>query len=126
MTRLAVLIVDDSLLTQRRLQSMLADLGHDVLGYAGDGEAAVSAYRRLRPDLVTMDITMPKLDGIGATRGILSEFPDARIVMITALGQEGVVLDALRAGASGYVMKPINADKLANMIDRIAGERAPV
>lgn len=124
MARLAVLIVDDSLLTQRKLQTMLSDLGHEVLGCAGDGEAAVAAYRRLRPDLVTMDITMPKLDGIGATRGILSEFPDARIVMITALGQEGVVLDALRAGASGYVMKPISADKLANMIDRIAGESA--
>ncbi|BAE50750.1 response regulator [Paramagnetospirillum magneticum] len=116
---LKVLIVDDSLLTVRTLTGMLMELGHLVVQTAGSGALALEAYRQAKPDLVTMDITMPDMDGIEATTGILKEFPDANIIMVTSHGQQGMVMKAVKAGAKGYVLKPIKADKLREMIARV-------
>jgi two-component system chemotaxis response regulator CheY len=116
MRSLKVLIVDDSLITVKKLEGMLVELGHSVVGTAGTGETALDAYRKLRPDLVTMDITMPDMDGVEATRRIVADFPKALIIMVTSHGQERMVIDALDAGASGYVLKPFRADRLAEMI----------
>ncbi|WP_085375270.1 response regulator [Magnetospirillum sp. ME-1] len=116
---LKVLIVDDSLLTVRTLTGMLTELGHLVVQTAGSGALALEAYRQAKPDLVTMDITMPDMDGIEATGGILKEFPDANIIMVTSHGQQGMVMKAVKAGAKGYVLKPIKADKLREMISRV-------
>lgn len=118
MSKLKILIVDDSLITVKKLTAMMETLGHDVVGTAGTGGTALAAYRALRPDLVTMDITMPDMDGVEATRRIVADFPTARIIMVTSHGQERMVIDALDAGASGYVLKPIRAEKLADMIDK--------
>ena len=118
---LNVLIVDDSLITVKKLRMMVEQLGHRVAGTAGSGAAALSAYRELSPDLVTMDITMPGMDGVEATRQILVDFPDARIIMVTSHGQEKMVIDALDAGAKGYVLKPIRPEKLADMITKVGG-----
>lgn len=116
MKNLNILVVDDSLITVRKLTGMLTDLGHNVVKTAGTGADAINAYRQTVPDLVTMDITMPDMDGIKATAGILNEFPDARIIMVTSHGQEKMVLDALAAGACGYILKPIRIEKLKETI----------
>ncbi len=116
---LKVLIVDDSLLTVRTLTGMLTELGHLVVQTAGSGAQALDAYRQVKPDLVTMDITMPDMDGIEATGGILKEFPDANIIMVTSHGQQGMVMKAVKAGAKGYVLKPIKPEKLREMIARV-------
>ncbi|KIM00362.1 Chemotaxis regulator - transmits chemoreceptor signals to flagelllar motor components CheY [Paramagnetospirillum magnetotacticum MS-1] len=116
---LKVLIVDDSLLTVRTLTGMLTELGHLVVQTAGSGALALEAYRRSKPDLVTMDITMPDMDGIEATSGILKEFPEANIIMVTSHGQQGMVMNAVKAGAKGYVLKPIKLEKLRDMIARV-------
>ncbi len=118
---LNVLIVDDSLITVKKLRLMIERLGHRVAGTAGSGSAALAAYREFAPDLVTMDITMPEMDGVEATRRILVDFPDAKIIMVTSHGQEKMVIDALDAGAKGYVLKPVRPEKLADMIKKVAG-----
>ena len=116
---LNVLVADDSLITVKKLTGMLEELGHKVVHTAGTGSEALRAYRQYRPDLVTMDITMPDMDGIEATRQIITEFPDAKVIMVTSHGQEKMVLDALDAGAEGYVLKPVRRDKLAETLDKI-------
>ncbi|MFZ4624446.1 MAG: response regulator [Rhodoferax sp.] len=121
MTPLNVMIVDDSLLATRKMETMLTAMGHRVVRAVTSGAAAVQAYRDYNPDLVTMDITMPGMDGIQATRTILAEFRDAKIIMVTSHGQEDMVREALKAGALGYVLKPVNAEKLAAHIVRVVG-----
>lgn len=115
---LSVLVVDDSLITLNKISSMLAVMGHRVAATARTGAEALTAYRECKPDVVTMDITMPDMDGVQATLQIIEEFPEARIVMVTSHGQEKMVLAAINAGARGYVLKPIRADKLQTTIDQ--------
>jgi two-component system chemotaxis response regulator CheY len=113
-----VLIVDDSPIITRKLGMMLEQLGYKVAQTAATGREAIAAYRACRPDVVTMDITMPDMDGIEATRAIISEFPEAKIVMVTSHGQEKMVLDALKAGAKGYVLKPFQEHKVFEAIQK--------
>lgn len=115
---LSVMIVDDSPITIRKLGMMLEQLGYFIVATATNGQAAISTYRTARPDVVTMDITMPIMDGIEATRDILGEFPDARIIMVTSHGQEKMVLDALKAGAKGYVIKPFQEQKIFEALEK--------
>lgn len=115
---LKILIVDDSPIITRKLAMMMDLLGYQVLQTAATGKEAVAAYKACRPDVVTMDITMPEMDGIEATRLIIGEFPDARIVMVTSHGQEKMVLDALKAGAKGYVLKPFQQHKVFEAIEK--------
>ncbi|MFZ2853828.1 MAG: response regulator [Rhodocyclaceae bacterium] len=117
MKYLQVLVVDDSLITVKKISSMLTLLGHKVVMTAGTGREALTAYEACKPDLVTMDITMPDMDGIEATRLIRARDPDALIIMVTSHGQERMVLDALKAGAKGYVLKPFQQDKLQEVIE---------
>lgn len=114
-----VLIVDDSLLIVRTLTNLLNEMGHVVVQTAGTGALALDAYRSCLPDLVTMDITMPDMDGIEATSTIIKEFPDAKIIMVTSHGQEGMVMKAIKAGAKGYVLKPVKPESLRDVIARI-------
>jgi two-component system chemotaxis response regulator CheY len=121
MVKLNVMIVDDSLIAVRKLEAMLATLGHEVVSKVATGGGAVNAYQRCNPDLVTMDITMPDMDGIQATREIIKTYADANIIMVTSHGQEGMVREALKAGAKGYVLKPVDPQKLADMINKVMG-----
>lgn len=115
---LNILVVDDSPIITRKLTMMLELLGYKVLKSAATGREAITAYRACRPDVVTMDITMPDMDGIEATRAIVQEFPDAKIVMVTSHGQEKMVFDALKAGAKGYVLKPFDGQKVHEAIQK--------
>lgn len=117
MKYLQILVVDDSLITVKKLSSMLSLLGHKVIMTAASGKEALEAYKECKPDLVTMDITMPDMDGIEATKLIRERFPDANIIMVTSHGQEKMVLDALKAGAKGYLLKPFRLEKLKEVID---------
>lgn len=121
MTPLNVMIVDDSLLATRKMETMLEAMGHRIVSTVATGAGALPAYRNFNPDLVTMDITMPDMDGIEATRAIMTEFRDANIIMVTSHGQEEMVREALKAGAKGYVLKPVNAEKLGTHIARVVG-----
>lgn len=115
---LRVMIVDDSPITVRKLTMMLEPLGYQIAATAGNGKAAVATYRDIRPDVVTMDITMPGMDGIEAVRQIIAEFPEAKIVMVTSQGQEKMVLEALKVGARGYVIKPFQEHKIYEAIEK--------
>jgi two-component system chemotaxis response regulator CheY len=118
MDALKILVVDDSPIIVRDLIQLLHELDYKVVQTAANGRAAVNAYKACKPDVVTMDITMPDMDGIEATRLILSEYPNAKIVMVTSHGQEKMVLDALKAGARGYVLKPFQRHKLYQAIQK--------
>ena len=113
---LDILVVDDSPIIVKKLSMLLDASGYRIVGTATNGKEAIAAYRSCQPDVVTMDITMPEMDGIEATRAIISEFPDAKIVMVTSHGQEKMVLDALKAGAKGYVLKPFQQHKVCEAI----------
>lgn len=119
MKSLNVLVVDDSQLTVKKIAQMLKDMGHNMVAHARTGEEAIRQFARHKPDMVTMDITMPDMDGIEATKKILQENQDALILMVTSHGQEGMVLDAIEAGAKGYLLKPLRLEKLKDSIDEI-------
>ncbi|MDP3736922.1 MAG: response regulator [Hyphomonadaceae bacterium] len=115
---LNIMVVDDSLIMAQKLKAMLGELGHTVVRTCKDGAEAVRDYPLVKPDLVTMDITMPGMDGIDTLKAIKGMDPFARIIMVTSHGQEAMVLRAVEAGALGYVLKPVAKDRLAAMADR--------
>ena len=104
-----MLVVDDAAFMRKVLSDALAAGGHEVVGEAGDGDAAIAAYRDLQPDLVTLDITMPEKDGLATLCELVEIDPAARVVICSALGQETKVLDAIKAGAKDFVVKPFDA-----------------
>lgn len=114
-----ILIVDDSSIARRNLATILSDAGHVIVAEAPNGELAFKEYERHTPDIVTMDITMPLLDGIGAVKKILKHYPNATIVMISALDQKQMVLSAIQCGAKHYIIKPFTADKVLSVIDEV-------
>jgi len=118
------MVVDDSVIAVAKLRMALESLGHTVVGSTDSGANALALYRDLRPDFVTMDIVMPDMDGVEVTREIISEFPDAVVIMVTSIGQERMVMDALKAGALGYILKPIKADSIRSTLDKLAGRFA--
>ncbi len=116
-----ILIVDDTLFMRTLLKNILFSGGHDIVGEAGDGDEAVSKYKELKPDLVTMDVVMPKMNGIEALKTIKSFDPNARVVMCTAVGQEQMVKLAIKTGARGYIIKPFQAPKVLEEIKNVLG-----
>jgi DNA-binding NarL/FixJ family response regulator len=117
MSRVSVLLVDDQPLFREGLRTLLSvEPGIEVLGEAGDGEAAVQQARRLRPQVVLMDMRMPVLDGVEATRRLRAETPESRVIVLTTFDDDEEVFDALRAGAVGYLLKDATRDKLVEAI----------
>ena len=114
-----ILIVDDSLLARNNLKSILQNGEHKVVGEAVDGEQAVDQYLQLKPDIVTMDITMPKVNGIESLKRIIADDPEARVIMISALGQGGKILEALNSGARHYLSKPFESEKVLEAISEV-------
>jgi len=112
-----VLIVDDALFMRSMIRDILERSGRFcVVGEASNGIEALEMYRELRPDLVTMDIVMPEMDGIEATRAILRFHPGATVVICSALGQEDLVIESIAAGARDFIVKPFAADKVMQVL----------
>jgi two-component system chemotaxis response regulator CheY len=107
-----VLVVDDANFMRMIVKDTLTPSGFEIAGEATNGAEAVTKYAELRPDLVTMDITMKVKDGLDAARDILTADPNARIVMVTALGQEKMLLDAISAGVRDFVVKPFTSERI--------------
>jgi two-component system chemotaxis response regulator CheY len=114
-----ILIVDDAAFMRNMLKDILTKNGHEVVGEAGSGEEAILKYKALSPDLVTMDIVMPGMDGIEATKKIVEEDPNAKIVICSALGQQQMVIDALQAGAKDYIVKPFQPVMVMETIKKV-------
>lgn len=125
MRPLRVMIVDDSGLTVKKMAKLLEELGHEVAAVATTGRQAVDDYPKIAPDMVAMDITMPELNGIEATRLIMAADPAARVIIVTSHGQEQMVMDAIEAGAKGYILKPVKLDKLRDTLETVAAKYLP-
>ena len=118
---LRVMIVDDALFMRNILKDICVRAGFEVVAEADNGETALEMYREHRPDLVTMDIVMPKRSGIEALQDIMAEDPEARVVMVSALGQDSLVLEAVESGARDFIVKPFKEEKVIDVIRRVTG-----
>ncbi len=113
-----VLITDDTAFMRMTLRNVIQKNGFQVVGEAADGAEAVKKYVELKPDLVTMDITMPKMDGITAIREIVKIDSSARIIVCSAMGQKPMVIDALNAGAKDFLVKPFDAQRVIEALNK--------
>ncbi|MFL5883884.1 MAG: response regulator [Thermoleophilaceae bacterium] len=116
-----VLVVDDAVFMRKLVTDALASGGHEVVGEAANGQEAVDRYQELKPEVVTLDITMPEKDGLAALKEIVALDPSARVVMCSALGQESKVLDAIKAGAKDFIVKPFQPDRVLGAIAKATG-----
>ncbi|WP_407652977.1 response regulator [Baekduia soli] len=116
-----VLVVDDAAFMRKMVTDVVSGGGHDVVGEAGDGVEAVERFRELRPDVITLDITMPQKDGLAALKDIIAVDPGAKVVMCSALGQESKVLESIKLGAKDFVVKPFEADRVLSAIQKALG-----
>ncbi len=116
-----VLITDDALFMRVTLKNILINNGYEIAGEAATGKESVDLYQSTKPDLVTMDITMPEMDGITALREIRKIDPNAKIIMCSAMGQKNIVLEAVSAGAKDFIVKPFQAEKVLEAIRKQIG-----
>ena len=107
-----VLVVDDAAFMRKMVSDALTRGGHEVVGEGANGDEAVARYQQLQPELTTLDITMPEKDGLTALKEIVAIDPEARVIMCSALGQESKVLDAVKAGAKDFVVKPFQPERI--------------
>lgn len=116
MESIKIMVVDDTSFMRTMMRSILEELGHHVVAEAGNGVEAIQTYKLVRPELVTMDITMPELDGISAVKEIKQVDPSAKIIMCSALGHRSMIIEAIRSGASDFILKPVHKDRVAEAI----------
>jgi two-component system chemotaxis response regulator CheY len=114
-----VLIVDDAVVMRMMIKGILSKNGYEIVGEAQNGAEAVEKYRALTPDLVTMDMVMPEMDGISAVKEIVANHPDARIIMCTSMGQQALVVEAIQAGAKSFITKPFQPPKILETIQKV-------
>jgi two-component system chemotaxis response regulator CheY len=120
-----VLIVDDIAFVRKTLAQILTDAQYQVVGEAADGNEAVNMYAKLRPDIVTMDVVMPQLSGIEAARKILRIDKNAKVVIISAMGQENLIMEAINVGVKDYILKPFMAEDILKTLERaLLGEQS--
>lgn len=116
-----ILVVDDAAFMRMMIKEILTKNGFEVIGEANDGAEAIEKFRELKPDLITMDITMPEMDGIVALKEIKKEDPNAKIIMCSAMGQQAMVIDAIQAGAKDFIVKPFQAERVIEAITKALG-----
>jgi two-component system chemotaxis response regulator CheY len=116
-----VLIVDDAAFMRKMLTDALVSGGHEVVGEAGNGQEAIERFQELRPELTTLDITMPEKDGLAALSEIIAIDPTAKVIMCSALGQESKVLESIKLGAKDFVVKPFQADRVLDAVGKALG-----
>jgi two-component system chemotaxis response regulator CheY len=114
-----VLIVDDAAFMRISIKNMLTKNGYEVIGEAENGKIGVEKYKELSPDIVTMDITMPEMSGLDALKEIVKADPKAQVVMVSAMGQEAMVRDAIISGAKGFIVKPFKEDGIIAAIKKL-------
>lgn len=113
-----ILVVDDAMFMRKMLEGILTKHGHTIVGEASNGKEALSVYKKCHPDLVTMDITMPEVDGIEGVKLIKEYDKDAVIVMCSAMGQQAMVIDAIQAGAKDFIVKPFDEGRIISAISK--------
>jgi len=118
-----ILVVDDSAFMRAILKNILVDAGYEVIGEAGDGKDAIEKYKELKPELVTMDVTMPDVNGIEAARSIIDYDKDANIVICTAMGQDWMITDAYNLGIKDFLLKPFKRTEVLEKVARIFQQR---
>ena len=115
---MSILLVDDAAFMRINLKNILEKAGYEVVGEAENGNEAVQKYKDLDPDLVTMDITMPEMDGIEAVKKIREIDSDANIIMCSAMGQQSMVVEAIEAGAKDFIVKPFDDDRVIEAVEK--------
>ena len=115
-----VLIVDDAAFMRMILKDIMVKNGFEVAGEASNGLEAIEKYRELQPDVATMDITMPELNGIEAIKRIREQYPNAKIIVCSAMGQQAMVIDAIQAGAKDFIVKPFQHSRVVEAIHKVA------
>jgi two-component system, chemotaxis family, chemotaxis protein CheY len=113
-----ILVVDDAAFMRKMVSDALIKGGHEVVGEAGTGNEAILRFQELKPELTTLDITMPEKDGLAALREIIAIDPAAKVVMCSALGQESKVLESIKLGAMDFVVKPFKADRVLDAVGK--------
>lgn len=113
-----IMLVDDAAFMRMTIKNALTKAGYDNIIEASDGQIAVETYQKEHPDLVIMDITMPNMDGIQALQAIKTADPEARVVMCSAMGQEGMVVEAIKLGAKDFIVKPFKQDRILQTVAR--------
>lgn len=116
-----VLIADDAAFMRMMLKDILVKSGYTVVGEAKNGQEAIEQYQTCTPDLVTMDITMPQKDGIAALKEIMAANPGAKIIMCSAMGQQGMVIEAIQSGAKDFIVKPFKPERVIASIKKVIG-----
>lgn len=114
-----ILIVDDAKFMRMMVKDTLEKAGHTVVAEGGNGNEAVELYKEEKPDLVTLDITMPEKDGIEAVKEIIAFDPKANIIMVSAMGQQSMVMEAIKAGAKNFIVKPFQAQAILDAINKV-------
>lgn len=116
-----ILIADDAAFMRMTIRDILTKTGYEVAGEAESGEEAVAKYEHLKPDLVTMDIVMLGEGGVSAVKNIIAKNPDAKVLMISAMGQQSLIVESIQAGAKGFIIKPFKPDAIVAEVKRIIG-----
>ena len=120
-----ILIADDHALFRDGLRSLLSTRGHEIIGEAKNGREAIELARRVKPDIILMDVQMPEVDGLTATRTLTAELPDTKVIILTATEDDAKLFEAIKSGAQGYLLKNLEADDFFSMLDRASrGEPA--
>ncbi|NPV88261.1 response regulator [Coprothermobacteraceae bacterium] len=117
-----ILVVDDAAFMRMMIKNVLGQNGYEIVGEASNGQEAVALYQKLKPDLVTLDITMPEMDGIQTLKEIIKVDPSAKVIMVTAMGQQQLVIEAIQQGARDFVVKPFQPDRLLEAVKKALGD----
>lgn len=113
-----VLVVDDAAFMRMMIKDILTKNGYEIAGEAENGQIAIDKFKEVKPDLVTMDITMPEMDGIAAVKAILGFDSSARVIMCSAMGQQSMVIDAIQAGAKDFIVKPFQPERVLEAVSK--------
>ncbi len=118
-----ILMVDDSRTSRKLLRGLLEEAGHEIVGEATNGQEGVQQFQALKPELVTMDITMPVLDGVEALKMIKALDKNSKVIMVTAAGQKNKVMECIKAGADEFITKPFEAKEITSAVEKVAGNK---
>jgi len=116
------LIVDDSFYMRTMLKNMLADAGYEVVGEAPNGQTALELAKETKPDLITLDVILPDNTGLDVLKGIRAEQPDMKVIIVSAVGQEVIVNEAIEYGAKAYIVKPFSEEKVLEVVSQVLAE----